>query len=54
LENLDDNEVDINRVWKGIRKYIKASSPGSISCYKLKQHKPWFDEEGLKLLIKGS
>jgi hypothetical protein len=50
LENSDD-EVDINIAWETIRENIKISAEGSLSYYKLKNHKPWFDDRYLKLLI---
>jgi len=37
-----------------ILKRIKTSAKESLGTYELKQHKPWFDEECLGLLIKGS
>jgi hypothetical protein len=43
LENMND-DVDINRAWKGIRGNINASAAES------KQHKLWFDDECSKLL----
>jgi hypothetical protein len=43
LEDLDA-EVEINTVWETIRENIKISAKESLSYYKLKQHKPWFDE----------
>jgi hypothetical protein len=48
LKNLDDDGVNINRVWESIRENIKASATDSLG-YKLKQHKPWLDETCLKL-----
>jgi len=44
LENLRDDE-DINMAWENIKKNIKTSAKDSLGLYKLKQHKPWFDEE---------
>jgi len=46
LENLNDNE-DINRAWESIKEYIKTLTKESLGLQELKQHKPWFDEEGL-------
>jgi hypothetical protein len=43
LENLEDNG-DINRAWDAIRENI------TISAKEAKRHKPWFDEECLKLV----
>jgi hypothetical protein len=34
--------VDINRAWKSIWEYIKASASESTVYYELKWHKPWF------------
>jgi len=44
LENLSDDE-DINRAWENIKENIKTSAKESLGLHKLKQHKPWFDEE---------
>jgi hypothetical protein len=44
LENLDDNK-DINSAWDTIRQNINE-----IGLCELKSHKPWFDEECLKLV----
>jgi hypothetical protein len=42
-ENLGDSK-DINRTWENIKEKIKISAKESLGLYKLKQHKPWFDE----------
>jgi len=44
LENLNVDK-DINRAWENILGNIKTSAKKSLGLYKLKQHKPWFDEE---------
>jgi hypothetical protein len=49
LENLDA-DVDINRAWKSTRENIKISAKESLCYYKLKKHKPWFDEGRSKLV----
>jgi len=49
LENLNDKE-DINRVWENIKENFKSSAKGSVGLCGLKQYKPWFDEECLRLL----
>jgi hypothetical protein len=49
LENLEDNG-DINRVWDTIRENIKISVKECISHCEAKRHKPWFNEECLKLV----
>ena len=49
LENLSDNK-DINRAWENIKENIKTSAKESLGLYKVKQHKPWFDEECLGFL----
>jgi hypothetical protein len=36
---------DISRIWENIKENIETSVKGSLSLYKLKQQKPWFDEE---------
>jgi hypothetical protein len=48
LENLSDGK-DINRAWENIKENIKTTKkcPG---VHKLKQHKPWFDEECLHFI----
>jgi hypothetical protein len=49
LGNLNENE-DINRAWENIKENIKTSSKYSLDLHEVKQHKPWFDEEGLGFL----
>jgi hypothetical protein len=49
LENLND-DVDINRARETIRENIKIAAKERVDYYRLKQHKPWFDEECSKLL----
>jgi hypothetical protein len=49
LENLDD-DGNINRAWNTIRENITISAKESISLCESKSHKPWFDEECLKLV----
>jgi hypothetical protein len=49
LENLDD-DGDINRAWDTIRENTKILAKESIRVCELKSHKPWFDEECLKLV----
>ena len=49
LENLGDSE-DINMAWRNIKENIKTSAKESLGLHKLKQHKPWFDEECLDFL----
>jgi hypothetical protein len=44
LENLTDKK-NTNRAWENIKENIKTSAKESLGLYKLKQHKPWFDEE---------
>jgi hypothetical protein len=46
LENLNDSE-DTNRAWKNIKENITTSAKESLGLQELKQHKPWFDGEGL-------
>jgi len=46
LRNLSD-DMDINRAWENIKKNIKTSAKESLGLQKLKQHKPWCDEECL-------
>jgi RNAse (barnase) inhibitor barstar len=49
LENFGDNG-DINRAWDAIRENIKISGKECIGHCEAKRHKPWFDEECLKLV----
>jgi len=49
LDKLNDSE-EINRAWENIRGYFKNSAKEILGLHKLKQHKPWFDEECLRFL----
>jgi 50S ribosomal subunit-associated GTPase HflX len=49
LENLNDSK-DKNRAWENIKENIKTSAEDSLGLHELKQHKPWFGEEGLRFL----
>ena len=49
MENLSDGE-DINRAWENIKEDNKTPAKESLGPHKLKQHKPWFDEECLGFL----
>jgi len=40
LENLDDDVVDINRIWEYISESMKTSGKESLGYYELKQHRP--------------
>jgi hypothetical protein len=51
LENVSDDE-DINRAWKRIKDNTKTSAKESLVLHKMKQHKPWFNEECLGILDK--
>ena len=44
LENLSDSK-DMNRAGENIKENIKTSAKDSLGMHKLKQHKPWFEEE---------
>jgi len=46
---LNDDE-DVNRTWDNIKENINTSVKESPGLHKLKQHKPWFDEECLGFL----
>jgi len=46
---LSDGE-DINRAWGNIKENIKTLATYSPGLHKLKQHKPWFNEECLGFL----
>jgi len=46
LENRSDGK-DISRAWENVKENIKTSATESLCLHKLKQHKPWFDEECL-------
>jgi hypothetical protein len=48
LENLEDNGN--NKAWDAIRENIKISAKECICHCEAKHHKPWFDEECLKLV----
>ena len=50
MENLSDNE-NINRAWENIKENIKNSAKETLDLHILKQHKSWFDEECLYLLV---
>jgi pyruvate-formate lyase-activating enzyme len=39
LENLNDDAVNISRVWDSIRENTKVSAIDSLRYYELKQHK---------------
>jgi hypothetical protein len=43
LENLDD-DTDINRVLETITEHNKVAAKERLHYYKLKQHKPWFNQ----------
>jgi hypothetical protein len=49
LTNLNDSE-EIYRAGENIKENIKPSAKEKLGLYKLKQHKPWFDEECLLFL----
>jgi hypothetical protein len=49
LDKLNDGE-EINRAWENIRGNFKNSAKESLGLHKLKQHKPWLDEECLRSL----
>ena len=49
LENLSDSE-GINRAWENIKENIKTLTKENLGLYKLKQQKPWFEEECLDFL----
>jgi hypothetical protein len=42
LEDLD-TKVGINSAWETIRENINISAKESLSYYKWRKHKPWFD-----------
>jgi hypothetical protein len=42
--------MDINAAWEKIKENIKTSAKDSLGLFKLRQHKPWFDEECLRFL----
>jgi hypothetical protein len=49
LEILSDSE-NINRACENIQENIKTSAKESLGLYELKQYKPLFDENYLRLL----
>jgi hypothetical protein len=46
LEKLNDIE-DVNRAWENTTENTRTSAKESRGLHKLKQNKPWFDEECL-------
>ena len=44
LEDLSDSK-DIKGAWENVKEKIKTSEQLSLGMYKLKQHKPWVDED---------
>jgi hypothetical protein len=49
LENLSDDE-DVDRTWENIKENIKTPAKESLGLHKLRQNKPWFDDECLGFL----
>ena len=49
LEDLNDSK-DINRAWENIKESIETPAKDSLVLHELKQQKPCFDEECLKIL----
>jgi hypothetical protein len=49
LESLDES-FDINNVWKSIRESVETSAKDNLGYHRLKQNKPWFDDECSKLI----
>jgi len=49
LEIVREDE-DINRGWESIKENIKTSPTECLGMHEMKQHKPWFDEECLRIL----
>jgi hypothetical protein len=43
-------EVQINSGWETIRENINISAKNNVGYFKLKKHKPWYDERCSKLL----
>ena len=50
LENVREDE-DINRGWESIKENIKTLATESLGMHEMKQHKPWFDEECLGIVV---
>jgi hypothetical protein len=48
LEDLEA-EVEINSAWEMIKENIKMSAKESLGHCELKKHKPWFDQNMLKI-----
>ena len=48
LEKLND---DIKKTWENIQENIQTSAKESLELHKLKQNKPWFDEECLGFFL---
>jgi hypothetical protein len=51
MENLDD-DGDISRAWDTIRQNIQISAKENFGLCESKSHKPWFEEEFLKLVYR--
>jgi hypothetical protein len=49
LESLDES-FDINNAWESVRENIKTSAKQNLGYQKLKNNKPWFDDECSKLI----
>jgi hypothetical protein len=45
-----DESFDINKAWESIRENIKTSAKDNLGYHRLKQNKPWFDDECSKLI----
>jgi hypothetical protein len=48
-ENLGES-LDFNTAWENIRENIQSSAKGNMRYHKLKQNKPWFDDEYSKFI----
>jgi len=49
LEN-ENEDRDVNMAWENIKENIQTLAKESLGLHKLKQNKPWFDEECLGFL----
>ena len=49
LENVSEDK-DINMAWESIKENIKISATESLGMHEMEQHKPWIDEECLRIL----
>jgi hypothetical protein len=52
LENLDES-LDNSSAWESIRDNVKISANDNLGYHRLKDNKPWFNDECSKLIDNG-